>query len=487
MLHWQMITVRPAKESEKDMQFIRNWIKDARKAPDDRYVAICDGIRVLAIFMVTWFHIWQQSWLYPVVNLFGTRISLDPLVRSGYMHVDIMILLSGFCLYLPCTRLRPDEPFSIRNFYWKRLVRIVPSYYLTILIMLIVALARGLYDRSYVTLPKDLGLHLIFAHMFRMETYYYTNLNAALWTLALEMQLYLVFPLLVALMRRRPFLTAGVITLLCTLFRVWLSRALFDIKPYFNQFPAYLDIFVLGMLTAFLYSRIRTLPHHPIARVLCSLGAVFSLAVIIRLAVLQSEMGNAGMIEQGQLLHRLPMALAGMALILLAGNAGWLIRHLLGNPVTRFFSGISMHIYIWNQVLAVWIRELRIVPSEYPNPNYQGDLVWQQRYTFVCFAAAIAAGILFTYGFERPVARLLLKGFPGKKAKDRAPGAETVPETARLAAVNAESVPETPGHDAANAEPMPETSEQTAENAEPVPDTAQYTAENEQEKDDGNA
>ena len=40
-----------------------------------------DGLRVLMIFIVSWYHIWQQSWLRPEIGSY----SLDYLVRSGYI------------------------------------------------------------------------------------------------------------------------------------------------------------------------------------------------------------------------------------------------------------------------------------------------------------------------------------------------------------------------------------------------------------------
>lgn len=52
-----------------------------------------DAARVLAVGIVGWYHIWQQSWVSPG--------PLEPLVRGGYVWVDMMILLSAFCLTLP--------------------------------------------------------------------------------------------------------------------------------------------------------------------------------------------------------------------------------------------------------------------------------------------------------------------------------------------------------------------------------------------------
>ncbi len=45
----------------------------------------------------------------PESDGFRQEINFDPLVRSGYIWVDMMILISGFCLYLPWARLGEGE------------------------------------------------------------------------------------------------------------------------------------------------------------------------------------------------------------------------------------------------------------------------------------------------------------------------------------------------------------------------------------------
>ena len=44
------------------------------------YIPVLDGYRVILVFLVSWYHIWQQSWLKPQLPVLG---SLDFLVRSG--------------------------------------------------------------------------------------------------------------------------------------------------------------------------------------------------------------------------------------------------------------------------------------------------------------------------------------------------------------------------------------------------------------------
>ena len=93
----------------------------------EKRLSMPDGLRVLAIGLVMAFHIWQQSWLSPVIHLGGLRLDLSPLVRTGYLGVDAMLLLSGYLLALPQARGKQLRPVA---FYRKRLIRILPCYLL---------------------------------------------------------------------------------------------------------------------------------------------------------------------------------------------------------------------------------------------------------------------------------------------------------------------------------------------------------------------
>lgn len=94
-----------------------------------------DGIRAVAVLMVVWYHFWQQSWLMPVAG----PVNLDWMPRNGAICVDLMILLSGFCLFLPYARnmFREGKDPSAGQFYRKRAARIMPSYYVSLLIVLV--------------------------------------------------------------------------------------------------------------------------------------------------------------------------------------------------------------------------------------------------------------------------------------------------------------------------------------------------------------
>jgi len=400
---------------------IRLWLDDAKTAPDTRHVDTCDGIRAAAIMIVAWFHIWQQSWLYPGLDVFGEHISFDPLVRSGYMWVDIMILISGFCLALPWARLYVDggaQPNTL-DFYAKRLIRIHPSYMLAVTVMFIVALTTGAYY-SAKHLRLDLFSHLTYTHTFFYDAYYASNLGGALWTLAIELQFYLIFPFLAREFLKSPVMTVAAMISTALAVRGFIADTFSDVSLYFNQLPAYLDTFALGMLAALCHVWFSKRRHGALTRILCSVGCIIVIALFWDVVRDQAHMSGTMDIRRGQMAHRLQMGMLGAALLVLSANAGLIVRRLLSNPVTRFISSVSMQFYIWHQTLAVWILQYRLIPSEAEHPNYEGDHRWQVIYTAVCFLGGLVVAAALTYGFERPVAKALQGKWNAWRARTRA-------------------------------------------------------------------
>ena len=204
----------------------------------DRRIPALDGYRVVLVFLVSWYHIWQQSWWTPSLPGVG---SLDFLMRSGYVHVDGMILLSGFLLFLPWAREMLDgapQP-QIREFYRRRVARIVPSYYaFTLGMLLLVALPHGLYA-NWQSGVKDVFLHLTFLQNQDVYTYLGTPLGVASWTIALEMQFYLIFPWIARAANKRPALTIGAMILAGLGYRAFQLNALTDYNLVVNQLPAF--------------------------------------------------------------------------------------------------------------------------------------------------------------------------------------------------------------------------------------------------------
>ena len=376
-----------------------------------RRIPELDGLRVLMIFIVSWYHIWQQSWLMPMVG----DVSLDFLLRSGYVWVDGTVLLSAFLLFLPyAAAMRGEAPLpDTRRFYWRRARRVLPGYYFIILLVFFaICLPWGLYY-SGPYLVKDLATHFTFTFTFFYDTYIATPLGAASWTLAIEVQAYLLFPLVARAAVKRPVLTLSLVALTGLGFRAWCLWGLEDYNMVVNQLLNFTDVYVLGILGAMAYAPLtrKMTSFRGKKRILSQvLATVFFAGAcygLIRLLRVQASSVSYAEIQARQMMFRPLYALAFLGLILSAPLALKPLRLLLGNPLTRFLSGISMNYYLIHQSIIVHMKRIGFPASETENPHMSGETSWQISYTWWAFGLSLLAAILITYLVEKPGGRLM--------------------------------------------------------------------------------
>ena len=370
-----------------------------------------DGLRTLMIFIVSWYHIWQQSWLRPVIGSY----SLDYLVRSGYVWVDGTVLLSSFLLFLPYAKAMRDRSRApdTRDFYFRRARRILPGYYFIILATLLaIAVPWKLYDSAQY-LVKDVATHLTFTFPFFRDTYISTPLGAASWTLAIEVQAYALFPLVARGVMKKPALTLGVLCAVCFGFRAWCIWALTDYSMVVNQLINFLDVYAVGMLAAIAYVRMDRKREQDTRnytwQALATLVFAAGFFALIRMLRFQAMSGEYVLIQKRQMIYRPVYALCFTSLILSAPFALLPLRKLLGNPVTKFLGGISMNYYLIHQTVVVHLKRLRFPPSVSDTPNMAGEQPWQDQYTMLAFGISLLLAVLVTYAIEKPAARLLNK------------------------------------------------------------------------------
>ncbi len=390
-----------------------------------------DGLRVLMIFIVSWFHIWQQSWLSPAIGSW----SLDYLVRSGYIWVDGTVLLSSFLLFLPYAKaMREKGPVpDTRDFYYRRVRRILPGYYFIILVVLFgIAIPWKLYS-SPQFLVKDVATHLTFTFTFFWDTYIATPLGAASWTLAIETKAYLLFPLIARGVMKKPVLTLCILCAVCFGFRAWCMWALADFSMVVNQLINFLDVYVIGILAAMAYIRLdekrRALAavkeaddqeakeDKPQAaanrkiRIIWQATATIAFVAgfygLLQMLRFQARSGNTPTIQMNQMIFRPLYAVLFTVLILSAPFAVFPLRKLLGNPVTRFLGGVSMNYYLIHQTVIVHLKRLRFPPSVSDTPNMAAEQPWQNQYTLLSFVLSLALAVIVTYAIEKPAGRLL--------------------------------------------------------------------------------
>ena len=377
------------------------------------YADAGDFLRVMCVALVGWFHIWQQSWQNPDLHLFGRTLRIYPLVACGYMFVDLMLLLSGFLLMLGW---QAGRGRNLRDFYAARAARILPSYLLCIAVMLFVFALPGKLYSSSGAMWKDVLTHLTFTHNFFYDTYIATRLNVALWTLAVEVQFYLIFPLLARAFDRSPACTWCGMTALAMLIRLSIILFAKDSSIYFNRLTAMLDVYANGMLAAHIYRKLAEKPQSARRAWLSTALTILAAAGIYRILRLQHFRSGGESIRLGQMLWRFPLSALGSVFLVCGSRSIRLLRALFSNRIVRFLSGLSFNFYIWHQFLAVKLKVWRIPYYEGENPNQAGLQPWQNNYTLTCFAAALLLSLLITYLVEKPCARRIKRRRSARKA-----------------------------------------------------------------------
>ncbi len=329
---------------------------------DYRHVDVVDGIRGLSVLMVLWFHFWQQTWFmpnYPTpwLSFLGiTNLTPSHIRWVGYIFVDMMVLLSAFCLTLPIARsmVLGEGVDDACTFYKKRFARIYPSYLLAVLVSFGFQLWWGHYPTASYAV-RDLISHLTFTHMFRADTYIYAPINGVLWTVGLEVQFYVLFPLLVKLFRKSPLLFWGTLTGFGGLYIFQYALKQTPVNMQVNQLPTFLPVFANGMLAAYLFTLYCVkAPYKRLWAVLFTALAVVG-AVLIRNEIVSAQLYSKDK-QLWQLENRIGLSLCFSLFLLSAALSLKPLRWLFSNPVARFLGAISYNLYLYHQRLMVLLR-----------------------------------------------------------------------------------------------------------------------------------
>ena len=293
-----------------------------------------DGLRAVAVAAVVLHHAFPNA------------------VKGGFIGVDIFFVISGFLISQLLLRDLQAGKFSLGVFYQRRIRRLFPA--------LALVMSCTLVAGWYLMVPQDfkrLGLHTLAGSTFTanfaflQEAGYFDAESHRkpllhLWSLAIEEQFYIVWPLLLyALHRWR--LSAGrwiaVLLTLSLLYSIWLLGASRE-AAFFNPASRFWELMVGAILAAlFANNRLQGTPRGGlIARVFSKHTTAFAglgLLVLV-LAQLTPE-------------RRFPggWALAGTIaalLLIAAGPSSWVNRVLLSNRPMVWLGTISYPLYLWH-------------------------------------------------------------------------------------------------------------------------------------------
>jgi peptidoglycan/LPS O-acetylase OafA/YrhL len=346
-------------------------------------LGVLDGLRGLAILMVVWYHLWLVSG-YTIPLLGFAQI----LVQNGFLGVDLFFFLSGFCIALPYARARRDgSPVPhASDFARKRALKILPSYLLALVVFAIAF--RDRFDGPLQELAHFVA-HATFVHVLSPVTF--GSFSGPLWTLAVEVQFYVVFALIAPLVIKRPFLVYGALVAIAVLYRTAIAALGYDGDfGWVNQLPAVLDVFGGGVAAAFAYTMLGARERSPFVGTAAAVGGC-ALALLALVAA-TSVAANGGDEAVHRWLNASRVAFGPVLLVATLGLA-------LGSPHAsriasarplRGLSAISYGAYLCN---------LEIVVAFSRAGMSSAAVFW------LGALGTIVVSALVTYGFERPIQR----------------------------------------------------------------------------------
>jgi peptidoglycan/LPS O-acetylase OafA/YrhL len=204
-----------------------------------------DGVRALAAMYVVIHHFWLAS--YPVADVNTGPWFLGWLLY-GQMAVAVFIVVSGYSLSLKPARSGFVLPPSggVRTFLARRAWRILPPYWAALLFSaLIVGLWIGRSTGQHVT-AKAVVVHALLLQ----DVVSSSTINGTFWSIAVEWQIYLVFPLLLVLARWKGPRIAALIGAAVVVLAHVLAGLVPAFSPIDNVTPQFLALFAFGMAAA---------------------------------------------------------------------------------------------------------------------------------------------------------------------------------------------------------------------------------------------
>ncbi len=292
------------------------------------YLPLLDGWRGIAIGLVLVFHAILTT--FPTTAAAPGR-AVDLVDRLGTLGVLIFFAISGYLITGKLVaEAQTQGRFSARNFYVKRIFRILPPAFAYLFTLVVLQRAH-----LVALVPGDWGAAFFYANYVRSSF-----LTSHFWSLSVEEHFYVLWPLclLLAGWRRSLWIGCGVI-LAVGVYRPWVLRHSFNHSDVLRQTELRMDYIMMGCVLAL------AVGFYPWAgRLLQRLSSplwLFLLVCLLGLSTVNLSMD--------------PRSFQAACITLLvcasAHSTSRTVGFLLGNSAIRYLGRISYSLYIWQQLV----------------------------------------------------------------------------------------------------------------------------------------
>jgi peptidoglycan/LPS O-acetylase OafA/YrhL len=307
------------------------------------YRPVLDGIRGVAIILVMLMH--------------------TDVLGNGYMGVDVFFALSGFLITtLLCEEWDRVGTISLRTFYERRARRLLPSLVMAVLACMIVALA--LFPMPGWSISKKTLTTLLFLNDWVAGLGHSSQLGSLspTWSLSVEEQFYLLWPLLLSLLLGRPLaptLIVGILVLLSALLvtaEPHVANAVHGYSRYFSPIDRAAEL--LFACAGAIAWRMRLIPSPE--RRFSRLGSAEPLARVIQrywrtpisgtlVAAFVWLLCNHTLVDRDIYLATAAVALVLIINLLDAPTSA--LARLIGCPPLRYIGKISYGLYLYHMLV----------------------------------------------------------------------------------------------------------------------------------------
>jgi peptidoglycan/LPS O-acetylase OafA/YrhL len=377
-----------------------------------RAFPLVDSLRTIAVLSVIAIH----------AGIYAGALAPGALTRPYLYRLEsaawAFFLISGLVLYRPwvAARLRGDDSPSARAFAWRRVLRIVPAYWLALVL-------TGLIVRGNDVFTAHHGpAYFLFGQIYSSHTA--SSGIPQAWTLDVEVAFYAFLPLWAWFMRRLPgrtparrlrseLLALGALALASVAYKaivLWSGAAgarTTALDPLLTALPGFLDVFAIGMAMAAIHAYRAEAPQPP--RGLGWLDRRPGLAWVGAAAVLWlaaiplrlSDQPAAGWTHaEFALRHLTNTAIAVLALapLVFGDQTRGLLRRALAHRTLLWLGMVSYGAYLYHLIVIGKLGDWRL--GDHLNVVHP-YLRW--------YGLAVAGAVLFAaaswYGLERPLQR----------------------------------------------------------------------------------
>jgi len=214
-----------------------------------------EGLRFISILLVVLSHISNNMLrVYPQAYQSASETPLAVFLEECGAGVNIFFFISGFILAVPFLKayVYDEKKISLRHYYYRRLTRIEPPYLISLLFFFVVAVLilhqPFLYALEHFTASAFYMHNIIYNHI--------STINPVAWTLEIEIQYYIIFPLIALALFFKNHLLRRVCLIALFLFTGSLyaqNFAFFDAHHLTKSLFAPFSLFIAGIIVADLY------------------------------------------------------------------------------------------------------------------------------------------------------------------------------------------------------------------------------------------